>query len=330
MRHFAVSALLGSLAFSSVEGFRLNVPLNASHLPGKPAYYGDTSCPCVGIDGVLWGQTMVTLDDGSKAPYPADVGARCEAWDDAHDTKHCMEGGTPGLGKGWCAKQWCYVDPCNCHLDTLPKKAVRLPGAEFQGKPVYYSYATCGSTDTWATEEQQSHSRRLDSLCGSIGEIDAKKWGSPFCKCIGVAPQPGTTDVYINGVGSVAYPADAGAYCNAWDQNDHPKCKAANPPHWCEKKWCYVDPCTCELDTPPKSTVYLPGAKFQGTPIYYSYVACGDTDTGDRHGSAEKPAICVKRFPDQNTSWHPPPPTHQHNDTAYGKEWHNEWRNKTM
>ena len=42
--------------------------------------------------------------------------------------------------------------------------------------------------------------------------------------------------------------------------------------------WCYVDPCECQLEVPPKTSSYLPKARGNGKPIYFSYAACGADD----------------------------------------------------
>merc|ERR1719382_1620043 len=82
--------------------------------------------------------------------YPADTGATCKAWDhNVHPDCH------EGSEKPWCKNTWCYVDPCNCDLpEGQPEQAFLLRGALYQGKPIYYSYETCGSTDQWAGATQ--------------------------------------------------------------------------------------------------------------------------------------------------------------------------------
>lgn len=41
---------------------------------------------------------------------------------------------------------------------------------------------------------------------------------------------------------------------------------------WCNKKWCYVDPCNCDASDATKSD-YFPGS------LFYSYGTCGDKNT---------------------------------------------------
>lgn len=79
------------------------------------ANHGSDGCRCIGIDE-LEGETVIALKK-KNVSYPADLGARCEAWD-ANMHPDC-KGENP---KSWCAQEWCYVDPCKCK-DTadLPK-----------------------------------------------------------------------------------------------------------------------------------------------------------------------------------------------------------------
>jgi len=224
------------------------------------AHFGDTRCPCIGFDNID-GETIVTHDDGVQSTYPADLGARCEAWDDGRHPS-CKEGKEPGLGNGWCAQSWCYVDACNCDLPVLPMLSEYVPDARYRGRPVFYSYATCGGKNLWADEIPQV--------------------GTAGCRCIGFDNIPGTTDItlMIDGESqTVSYPAEIGGTCKAWDEGVHPECrKGKDSPKWCSKRWCYVDPCSCNLDQPPKVTLYLPEATFTGKSLYYSYATCGDED----------------------------------------------------
>jgi len=275
------------------------------------ASYGNPKCPCVGFDNVE-GTTVVSLDKTTTHPYPADLGARCEAWDNNRHPTSCKDSSQdPGLDKGWCADAWCYVDPCNCDIPVEPKTSAYLPDATYQSKPVYYSYATCGAKDQWTekhhTEACVNQKSAADCMslpkCAWNGNRCAGKeimgqcskkmhgftWGMASCRCVGIDGQPGTLDMDVDGKGTmVAYPADTGATCKAWDQNQAPDCKKKDAPKWCFQKWCYVDPCSCGMKTPPKTSAYLPGAKFQGKSVYYSYETCGGVDhyTEDFHKKA--------------------------------------------
>jgi hypothetical protein len=270
--------------FRSQTGL-LHVQADASksNVTGAPRY-GSAGCSCIGIDK-LEGQTTATLKDGSKVAYPADLGAHCEAWD-SHKHPKCP-------GESWCESKWCYVDPCKCEgLSTAPKPSNYLPDAKYQGKPVYFSYATCGGEDTFTGSYKTSAEAAEVLMGGNTEEEDIEelceddndginlpaKWGDDSCRCVGIGPQPGTTNVTIKGK-SVAFPADTGATCQAWEEKNHPDCSGKAAPSWCNQKWCYVDPCSCKLATPPKTSSYLPDANYQGRPVYYSYATCGGSDS---------------------------------------------------
>jgi len=225
-------------------------------------HYGDSRCPCIGFDNVE-GETVFKLDHEEKevdVSYPADIGARCKAWD---DDRHplCKAGEKPGRGEKWCAQSWCYVDPCNCNIDVLPKISTYDAEATYQGKPLFWSYATCGGKDMFTKK---------------IPEV-----GRPKCRCIGFAGVAGTTDLTFRDGKEAEYPADMGTSCSAWDDFRHPECKGEHMPSWCKASWCYVDPCECDLpgELVPKISAYLPEATFTGKNLYYSYETCGSADT---------------------------------------------------
>lgn len=109
-------------------------------------------------------------------------------------------------------------------------------------------------------------------------EVSASEWGSDKCRCVGIAHQDGKAIVTINNEPR-SYPVEAGSMCKAWDEQNHPDCNASKPPSWCLRKWCYVDPCSCDLATVPKTSGYLPNASYQGKPIYFSYATCGANDS---------------------------------------------------
>jgi hypothetical protein len=242
-----------------------HVHLHGKNKPEKKhkehaAFFGDTLCPCIGFDNIQGETTVVFEEEGQQTAvaYPADLGARCEAWDNGRHAD-CKEGATPGFGESWCAQTWCYVDPCNCKIPVLPKMSTYSPDALYRGKPIFFSYATCGGEDMWTK---------------GVPEV-----GTPGCRCIGFDNVPGSTEMRIEGK-DVAYPAEVGGSCQAWDKGTHPACKSDKPPKWCHESWCYVDPCSCELegDVPPKVSMYLPKATFTGKGLYYSYETCEGKD----------------------------------------------------
>lgn len=231
------------------EGLSLVTPPS---LPDNVLHFGDTACPCIGFDNVQ-GDTTVEFEGGQQVAFPADLGARCEKWDE-NTAPECTGKDKPR----WCTQPWCFVDSCNCHIPGLPTMSVYAADARYRGKPVFYSYATCGGEDTWTKV---------------VPEV-----GTAGCRCIGFDNIPGTTDVKIDDK-VVSYPAELGGTCSAWDKKKHPACQGENPEPWCTAKWCYVDPCSCKLDERPKVTMYLPKATFTGKSLYYSYETCGAKDT---------------------------------------------------
>jgi len=277
-------ALVAILAAPALARLQLNAHHNLGHqvqkfqadMKSKPTngvHYGDSRCPCIGFDNIDGESILAVKHDGEdvEISYPADMGSRCEAWDDNRYPK-CKAGAKPGEGEGWCAQPWCYVDSCNCDIDVLPKMS-ELYNAEatFRGKPLFWSYATCGGKDVFTKK---------------VPEL-----GRPQCRCIGFAGLAGSTEIAFKDGVKADYPADMGTSCSAWDLDRHPACLGGDDvPHWCKSRWCYVDPCDCQLpgETVPKISAYLPDATFTGKNLYYSYETCGsaDTWTEKNHGTA--------------------------------------------
>jgi len=236
------------------------VSANGASAPAKA--FGDPKCPCVGFDN-LDGKTLVTFENGAVGSYPSDLGARCEAWDKGRHPE-CTAGGDDKF----CGQKWCFVDSCNCELPVLPKLSGYLPDALYRGRPVFYSYMTCGSEDLFTKHVPET--------------------GSTSCRCIGFDNIPGTTNIKLTGADGaeklVPFPAEVGGTCTAWDKQRHPLCTGGKEqPKWCEQSWCYVDPCSCDLKDPPKVTTYLPGVTFTGKSLYYSYETCGSVDHFTTH-----------------------------------------------
>lgn len=233
-------------------------------------HFGDSECPCIGFDNIE-GSITLSYDkerpEESKVQYPADLGSRCEKWEDGRHPD-CMPGGFPGPGKGWCNQAWCLVDPCNCRIPVRPEPFQLSPETRFRGRQLHYSYATCATTAT------KDLFRDVLPVIGNTG-----------CRCVGFTDIPGTTEVNWKGRNgeanqTVEYPAELGGACQTWDEDTHPMCRTpGKKPDWCAKRWCFVDPCQCNLPTPPKVTMYLPWATFTGKSLYYSYETCGNSDT---------------------------------------------------
>lgn len=306
-RHPAAAALVADSSLASAA--RGDQP-DGVFVPSTSADYGSGDCPCVGLDNVT-GRLNVTVS-GSTLLLPGDLGGHCEAWD---NQKHplCKEGGT---GPDWCSQPWCFVDPCRCSIPTLPKISSYLSNASFRGRTVYYSYATCGGKDSWTTNNSAVACQNLKTeadcnksstkctwakgFCGGkeimsncTDEPNEIVWGQKGCRCVGIGGRGGSLDLVVDGKG-IQYPGDTGSSCAAWDSGPHPKCagNSTDRPKWCENQWCYVDPCSCDLGTPPKIATYTVGGMFQGRRLYYSYSTCNSTDTWTSDNNA---GACVNQ-----------------------------------
>jgi len=285
---FGAAVVTDGAFVNTKVGGSLRVSNSSSKEKQVSGPHGMASCPCIGIDE-LDGKTMATIKGGKQVPYPADLGSRCEAWDEKDHPK-CP-------GESWCKSKWCYVDPCKCDkISPYPKPANYLPNAQYQGKPVHFSYTTCDGMDSYSEPSNDDY-KKIEETCAVT--VDAAKWGQEDCRCVGISGQEGTTKVDIKGK-PVKFPADTGAHCNAWEEKNHPECKGADAPKWCTQKWCYVDPCSCKQAISPKTSSYLPDANFQGRPVYYSYSTCGSADsyTGTEYKDAcvnqKKSEDCAK------------------------------------
>jgi len=281
-------------------------------LPAWTRDFGNHSCQCVGIAG-LSGTTSASVPFGTTkklVPYPMDVGSSCHAWDNGRMPGACTEDDQdPSIGNGWCAQPWCYVDPCHCDLESLPQKATYFPGVTFQGKQLYYSYATCGGNDyyggkqlyacvnqkTEAECEVQEECKWSFTQKQCLGAEQFKECQNPAtsyqvngkeeCQCIGFRELPGTTK-FLLGSEDVEYPASDGAICSAWDNGHFPggcteedsnKLGPGFGHGWCAARWCFVDPCKCDFPwLATSNSSYLPQASFQGRPMALSYATCAD------------------------------------------------------
>jgi len=105
--------------------------------------------------------------------------------------------------------------------------------------------------------------------------------------CIGIDQTEGEALATISGK-TVPYPSDVGAHCGDWDFGTHPLCKGSSPPEWCTKKWCYIDPCQCDISAIPKTMSYFPSALYKNKPVFWSYETCGNADiyTEDNYADA--------------------------------------------
>merc|ERR1719271_1148550 len=107
-----------------------------------------------------------------------------------------MDGQEPGQGKGYCAQKWCYVDPCKCNIEispktmaheVLPKTSPYLPGARFQDRPIYYSYATCGGNDEYTSSRggEACINRQTEESCKMLPKCGWHVYQNGQGQCMG-------------------------------------------------------------------------------------------------------------------------------------------------
>lgn len=327
--------------------------------------YGNPKCPCVGLDFAKG--TLQLIGHDKILGYPSDTGAHCEAWDQGRASE-CE--GAPGEGPDFCGEQWCYVDPCNCAgIEAPPRVSHHMADVLRQGMPVYYSYSTCGGKDTWTVSHNDRaclNAKTADAcgqhedciweksewgsmclgweaagLCG--GAPEAETWGLETCPCIGMNGINGTVEVQIGGGAVAEYPIDLASVCKAWDMDHSPLCKGDDKAAGCDQPWCYVDTARCTKAKTKEST-YLPGAKYQGRPLHYSYETCGgkvpaepvqhdhqDEVEAEAEEEAEGAGPGAEGAePDAGEAEEAPAEEGtdvKYDHDKYLDEWHNEWKN---
>lgn len=289
----------GALAVRQRQGER--VLAGGQEIATGPNKYGYSRCPCIGLDNIK-GYTPVHIGD-TWVNYPADMGAHCEAWDDGRHPTRCMnETQNPGKGRSWCGQAWCYVDPCNCDIPVAPLTSSYVHGSTSEGHPVHYSFATCGSKDTWSKEHnpesctfqdtddkcaelehctwdgRECRNHHFESMCGVNGKAG--------CQCIGLSGRSGEMEVLV-GVGATAkYPLDSGSHCAKWDLDRHPDCMSSSNydiPNWCHEQWCFVDPNECNQHPRPRPAEGVPLARYRGEQVYVSYDTCSSRPSWSWH-----------------------------------------------
>lgn len=274
--------------------------------------YGKNRCHCVGIDNLKGYYS--SQENFHHVQRKAETGASCEAWDKG---LHPECGGS--APPQWCSQSWCYVDPCSCNLDVLPKKT--KTSVTFQGSPAYWSYDTCGGTDfysqemspdacisqrsegacskksdcAWDAEKEQCGGKEVLETCKEASKKNESEHGEEDCRCVGLSGKTvGKTFMHYSEKDMGDYPPDVGGQCAAWENDVHPDCKeGGEKPSWCTSKWCFVDPCKCKTKTPPKAVMPANAfMRFQGKTAYFSYATCGSEDSWT---AAHKGQYCIEQ-----------------------------------
>jgi len=116
--------------------------LDARTAMGCGALTGSTNCPCIGSNGqtAVDGKIVTDKVGFSGHKYSIDYGNQC--------TPHGEPGSDACNGNypaSWCKDAWCYVDPCSCNDPGVGLSDYFTSTSS--GKPLYYSYSTCGSAD---------------------------------------------------------------------------------------------------------------------------------------------------------------------------------------
>jgi len=176
MNKFLILLVLFSVVVATIDA-------NPTATPAPPT--ANTKCPCLAEGsksafvttsndekGDLLRVTPTT--DGTYYYYPKNYGqGKCAYWDDK-TLPHCAEQsgavsypqiGTPKAGRAdWCAKAWCYVDKNNCDAEFAPATSGYL--VDSSGTQHYYSYLTCGHTDTYTSSRMDIIDRADPEPCG--------------------------------------------------------------------------------------------------------------------------------------------------------------------
>jgi len=134
---------------------------------------GSPTCPCVGFAGRPGHVNLIY--GGKGGPYKAEIGSSCGLWE-AGAYPACFGSDVPE----WCHQTWCYVDICNCKgIGAAPRPTQKIAGSHIQGRPMYFSFETCGNPyllgDGWVEQscwtktsrtECEAHSNLIGQQCG--------------------------------------------------------------------------------------------------------------------------------------------------------------------
>mmetsp|Transcript_41391 Transcript_41391/g.74956 ORF Transcript_41391/g.74956 Transcript_41391/m.74956 type:complete len:468 (-) Transcript_41391:97-1500(-) len=171
----------------------------------------------------------------------------------------------------WCEGSWCWVDPCTCGQPDMTKAATDF------GTELWYSYRNCGeiqaTVDGWGWFQDPptcSQVFRPQDVGPCVVKVDS---GTTKYECDSDSAVNGRCVKAVLGGQEYDYPSTYGEGCGIHAEPGVPECQTVPPEAWCLTPWSYINPCTCFADDVAQST-YFPNVT-----SFYSYAACGGTDT---------------------------------------------------
>jgi hypothetical protein len=148
-----------------------------SNQMGPPTFtyaLGVPTCRCIGFE--KWPGTTIMNYGDLALTYPKEVGSHCDTWDVDHHPECQSDDRAPA----WCEQKWCYVDPCSCAIGEPPTRAEALLNATFQKHSVYYSYATCGGKEPYATKDAEDEAwDTIGTMCRDMKFRSSAHWLKP-------------------------------------------------------------------------------------------------------------------------------------------------------
>lgn len=249
--------------------------------------HGSPTCQCMGLENLTGMIDMQVM--GVNVKYPSDLGSTCHAWDAG---RHPACNAKASVKPSWCSRPWCYVDPCTCTgVSSLPMPDTQyLPNGRVRGVRLYKSYATCNPTASHFDETNTLAATIKDTLADCAAPTDSRVIGNDDCMCVGIQGLPGLLNRTWKGI-THQYPAETGSYCKSWDAYHFGECVGLSAPSYCQKQWCFVDPCNCRnIRASPEPSGF--NGLWRGRPLYTSYETCGDDVSDGAVGNFQAPAMC--------------------------------------
>ena len=155
--------------------------------------------------------------------------------------------------------------------------AMLLPAVS--GSEVVAASSECPCIDPFGLSGVDSGSGGGDLVSGPLQGANAPETPDSCAFKDGADPTAPSSTCYPRTYGT-EYDSSLGTYvgaCKAYDASLS-ACTVAEPPVWCARRWCWVDPLTCKR--PWANSEYFPDARL-GTSMYapklaFSYETCGN------------------------------------------------------